>query len=617
MHRDLIRSKAFSRRTAILLGGKLALSLALLGRMYQLQVVDSDRYTMLAEENRIHMRLLPPTRGRILDRFGAPLAVNRDDYRVLLVPEQSPNVEDTLAQLSRIIVLSDAERARVLREVRKHLSFIPVKVRDNLSWDEVARIEVRSPDLPGILIEVGQSREYPYRERAAHVLGYVAAVSEKEQTGDPLLGLPGFRIGRNGVERTQDLTMRGKAGNSQLEVNAVGRIIRELKRHEGQPGDDVRLCIDIELQLLVAKLLEGVQSASAVLLDVATGEVLAMVSVPGFDPELFSVGMTAEEWKGLGADPRTPLINKSIAGLYAPGSAFKPVVALAGLHAAVIRPEERVFCRGHLQLGNARFHCWKKHGHGSMDMLDGIAQSCDVYFYEVARRVGVDRMAAMAAQFGLGQLLGIAIPGEKKGLMPTRKWKREAMGEPWHGGETLIAGIGQGYVLSTPMQLAVMTARLAGGRAVTPQLVLRAGDRPPPPLPPPLEVSPAAVEVVLNGMRAVTNAQRGTAWRARIREKGMEMGGKTGTSQVRRITLRERETGVIKNEDLPWNQRDHAVFIGFAPADAPRYAVSVVVEHGGGGSAVAAPIARDILIAAQTRDPTRRMAAARDPGGQG
>jgi penicillin-binding protein 2 len=612
MNKDPSRIKSFSRRVAILGGGKVVLLSILAGRMYQLQVIESDKYKTLADENRINLRLLPPPRGRINDRYGRPLAINQENYRVTLVAEQVRDIDTMLDTLSGIISLEDYERQRILREVRRRRGFVPVTVRENLNWRDVSRIEVNAPDLPGLSIEVGQSRQYPFADDFAHVLGYVAAVSEKEVTGDPLLELPGFKIGKNGIERTFDLNLRGKAGNSQVEVNALGRVIRELSRQEGQPGDDLRLTIDRDLQKIAADRLRDEKSAAAVVMDIRNGDVLALSSVPGYDPNEFVTGLSSRTWQRLINDPHTPLINKAISGQYAPGSTFKLVVALAALEAKIVGPDHRVFCKGFTQLGNAKFHCWKEHGHGWMDMTDAHKNSCDVYFYDIAERIGIDRIAAMAKKLGFGSKTGIDLPSEKGGVIPTRAWKKALIGTAWQQGETLISGIGQGFILTTPLQLAVMTARIAnGGEAVVPRLVRPAGPEKPGENVgktgfKPLGISKRALDIVRDGMNRVTNEQRGTAYAARIKEEGMEMSGKTGTAQVRRISKAERDTRVLKNHERPWRERDHALFVGYAPSDNPRYAVAVVVEHGGGGSKVAAPIARDLLLATQKRDPANR-----------
>jgi penicillin-binding protein 2 len=496
-----------------------------------------------------------------------------------------------------------------MREIKRRRSFVPITVRENLDWGQVSRIEVHAPYLPGIVIDVGQSREYPYGSHAAHVLGYVSAVTEEDQLGDPLLELPGFRIGKSGVEKHHDLKLRGKAGNSQLEVNALGRIIRELSRQEGQPGDDIGLTIDLGLQKLAVEKLEDKISAAAVAMDVNTGAVIAMASVPGYDPNVFNIGLSQAEWRSIVRDPHTPLTNKAISGLFAPGSTFKMMVALAAIEHRVIPPETTLYCKGHVVLGNARFHCWKKHGHGWLDLKGAIEQSCDTYFYEISKRLGIDKIAEMATRFGLGEMTDIDLPGEKAGLIPTAAWKKRAIGEPWQGGETLVTGIGQGFVLTTPLQLAVMTARIATGRQIKPHLVrsiISGGVARTIPFEksPPLKVPKDAMRLVKAGMDAVMNSPKGTARGSKIRKKGWEMAGKTGTAQVKRISKHERDTRVLKNKERPWKDRDHALFVCYAPIKRPRYAVAVVVEHGGGGSAVAAPVARDIMLEALRRDPS-------------
>ena len=610
MHRENLRHKNFTRRAAILGAGQFAIFAVLTGRIYQLQVLESDRYKLQADDNRINVRLLPPPRGRIFDRFGTLLGGNRENYQVIVVAENTPDIEQTLAVLGHLIPLDEKDLLRIRRDVAKRSPFVPVTVREHLDWREVARLQVHAPDLPGISIDVGQSREYVYGLQAAHVLGYVAIVAEEELTGDPLLSLPGFRIGKNGVEKAYEERLRGKAGTTQLEVNAVGRIRRELSREEGLPGRDVHLTIDMRLQAFMYDRIADETSASAVVIDVDRGDILAMASKPTFDPNQFAKGeFSNDTWSTLARDPLAPMTNKAISGNYAPGSTFKIAVALAGLESGLIDPSEKVYCRGFIELGR-KFHCWKKHGHGWINLVEGLQQSCDVYFYELAKQIGIDRIAETAIQLGLGHALGIEIPGEQDGLIPTPGWKLAMTGDKWQKGETLNAGIGQGFVLATPLQLAVMTARVAnGGYAVKPRLIHGALENSSVGLElPSLGIAEASLKLVREGMRLVTNHPRGTAFRSRIRDKGMKMAGKTGTSQVRRITTHERETGVIKNEKRPWVERDHALFVGYAPLVDPRYAAAVVVEHGGSGSKVAAPIARDLLIETQKRDPTGESA---------
>jgi penicillin-binding protein 2 len=609
MERDTDRYRSLTRRTAMLGAGQLALFGTLVGRMYYLQVTERERFAMLAEDNRVNLRLIAPTRGLILDRFGEPLAVNDQNFRVVLVAETAGDVGATLAKLSDIVLLTEADLARVMRDVGRRRPFVPVTVRENLTWEQVSRIEVNTPELPGLSIEVGDLRHYPQGPATAHFIGYVGGVSESELTGDPVLSLPGFRIGKNGVERQHEDVLRGVAGRSQVEVNAYGRVIRELNRDQGTAGHDLRLTVDVGLQTFAQARLSANESAAAVVMDVNDGGILALASSPSFDPNLFTRGIPQRVWQELTADPYAPLTNKCIAGQYAPGSTFKMIVALAALESGAVTAEHTVHCGGHMSLGNYRFHCWKRGGHGRIGMVAALEQSCDVFFYDTARRAGVDTIAAMAEKFGLGRKVGIDLPGERPGLIPTRGWKQATLGQPWQQGETLVTGIGQGFVLTTPLQLATMVARMVnGGRAVQPHLAMRVGEEDPRtllPEPTPVAVARQSLDVVVEGMIRVMTGSAGTARRSQIDVPGMEMGGKTGTSQVRRITAAERATGVRTNDQLPWRERDHALFVGFAPIQAPRYACAVIVEHGGGGSAVAAPICRDILKACQQRDSGR------------
>ena len=607
------RANLFTRRAIIVGGAQALLTAGLAGRLYQLQVVDSERYQVLADENRINMQLLPPARGRIFDRFGQVLAENRLNYRLIVVPEAALDLNRALDEIAALVPIEDHDRERVLREARRKQQFVPITVRENLTWDEVSQIEVNAPDLPGVMIDVGSRRLYAFGRDTVHIVGYVGAVNESdlELTDDPLLTLPDFRIGKNGAEKVLENSLRGEAGSRQVEVNAYGRVIRELNRRTGRPGDDHMLTIDLGLQQYVAARF-GEESGSAVVLDIHSGEILALASMPNYDPNLFTSGISRRQWRELIGHPRFPLSNKSIAGQYSPGSTFKMIVALAALESGELSPHHSFICDGSLKLGKRRFRCWRRYGHGKVDMVRGLMESCDVYFYEVAKRVGIDRIAAMSERFGFGSKLDVELPGEKPGLVPTREWKLAMIGEPWQGGETLIVGIGQGYLLTTPLQLAVMVARIAnGGIAVKPRLlaeVIRDGQ----PVPQesetfaPMGISPAHMDIVRKGMNFVVNDPKGTAYRARIEEPALAMAGKTGSVQVRRITEREHRTGVIKNEDRPWKERDHALFVAYAPLERPRYGVAVVVEHGGSGGGVAAPIARDILREVQRRDPSAR-----------
>ena len=589
------RRSVFTRR-ALVLGGIQLGALGFLGyRLNKLQVEEGERYATLAEENRISARLLAPPRGRVLDREGRVVAGGQLNWRALIVAEEARDVPAVLETFGRIVPLNEAERARIEREVRRRRRFIPVTVRDFLTWDEMARIELNAPDLPGISVDVGTTREYPEREHMAHVVGYVAPPAEADMGEDPLLELPGIRVGRAGIERFHDKALRGRAGSIRLEVNAVGRVIRELDRREGQPGQDIGISIDAELQRAVRARCE--EGTSAVVLDARNGEVLAMATQPSFDPTIFNAGVSAAQWREWTGRRQTPLINKTTNGLYAPGSTFKMVVALAALEAKACNPGDRVTCPGHYDLGDTRFHCHARHGHGSLDMRGGIKASCDVYFYEMARRTGIDRIAAMANRLGLGVELGIELPGARRGLVPTRAW-RQAQGKPWNLGDTVVHGIGQGFYQLTPLSLAVMTARLASGRAVQPHLTRTTGGSPVPGGRaedwPSLGIPERDLRLMRDAMWAVVNEEGGTARSGRLPAGLGQMAGKTGTTQVRRVSREARERG-FRVESLPREWRPHALFVGFAPHDTPQYAVMVIVEHGTSGSGAAAPIGRDIM----------------------
>jgi len=595
-------ARRISRR-GLIVGGAMATFMGGLGvRMRQLQVTEADQFRLLAEENRINMRLLPPARGLIFDREGVPLAQNVQNYRVVIVREDAGDVEQVLRELSQLIPLEGEAFDKTLREIMRRSPFVPVTVADQLSWEQVAQVSVNAPSLPGVTAEVGLSRRYPLESDMAHVLGYVGPVSDYDLSriddNDPLLQIPKFQIGKTGVEAKREKDLRGSAGFKRIEVNARGRVMRELDRTEGQPGANLQLTLSARLQNY-AQVRLGEESASAVVIEVETGDVVASASAPAFDPNKFVRGISVADYSALTENTHRPLAGKAVQGSYPPGSTFKMVTALAALEDGAIGLDETIHCGGFTEVGGRRFHCWKRAGHGKVDLLKSLEQSCDVYYYDLAERVGIEKISAMARRLGLGQRPNLPMSGISSGLAPTKDWKREKRGADWVVGDTLNASIGQGFVLASPMQLAVMTARLATGRAIQPRLVRAVNGIEEPPAPAPdIGLSAETLAAVQDGMFRVSNSRRGTAWRTRIAEKGLEMAGKTGTSQVRNITAAERAKGVIRNEDLPWERRDHALFVAFAPFDKPKYAVAVVVEHGGGGSVAAAPIARDILLQA-------------------
>ena len=603
MNRDNDKGKVLIRRSLIMALIKFLLLMVIIARLYYLQVYQADRYKTLADENRILTRLLVPPRGIIFDRNGVTIASNQQNFQALIVAEQAPNVQETLDAFKKIMPLSEAEEERIKKDLKRNRSFVPIKIRDNLSWEEVSRIQLNAPDLPGIVIDEGLTRYYPFGAGMAHILGYVSSVSDKDVKDDPLLEVPGFKIGKSGIEKYLEKALRGESGNLKLEVNAYGRIMKEIERVDGIPGKDVQLTIDSRLQQKAFELF-GEESGAAVLLDVHTGEILAFVSAPSFDPNMMTQGLSTEDWNALLHNERNPLTDKAISGQYSPGSTFKMIVALAALEAGVIKPETRTYCAGKMFLGNHAFHCWKKEGHGHLNVVEALQHSCDIFFYETAQKLGIEKIADMARRFGLGSKINIGLENEKAGLIPDKEWKLRRFGEPWQQGESLISGIGQGYILTTPLQLATMTARLVNGGYEIKPTFLKVSDGEKSKIKK-IDVSPANLELIKEGMYAVVNKPGGTAWRSQFDYHGQRMGGKTGTTQVRRITMKERREGIKKESELPWRLRNHALFVGYAPHDNPKYAVAVLVEHGGGGSSVAAPLAGKILREAVMLDPTR------------
>lgn len=595
------KNNGLTRRGAMLLGIQFLVVGGLGYRIRQLQVVQADKYRLLAEENRINIQLIPPTRGLIYDRNGKPLAQNQQNYRITIMREQAGDPELVLSNLARLIPFPPERREKVLKEIRdKESGFVHVTVAEHLTWKQIARVAANAPALPGITPEVGLTRSYPQKNTSAHVVGYVGPTSKYYlstiEDPDPVLRMPGFQIGKSGFEQRADIGLRGRAGNSSVEVNSTGRVMRELERTEGTPGQDLHLTIDSDLQAYAMKRMEG-ESAAAVVIDVKSGDMLINASVPSFDPNAFVLGISTKNYNALLNNPYRPLYNKAVSGAYPPGSTFKMVVMLAALNEGVLSPNETVYCPGHYELGNRRFHCWRRGGHGKVDIHESLKYSCDVFYYDVARRVGIDKISEMANRLGIGIKHDLPLPAVNSGLTPDRAWKERVHGEGWLIGDTLNSGIGQGFILASPLQLAVMVSRIATGNAVTPRLV-RAVEGVPTAHEPALDMglAKAHLDHARQGMFQVVNSNKGTGYRSRILDPKAQMAGKTGTSQVRNISKEERARGVTRNRDLPWERRDHALFVSYAPFDDPKYAIAVVVEHGGGGSVAAAPIARDIMM---------------------
>lgn len=602
--RDVALTAQKMTRRALVVGGLMTSVIAMIGgRMWQFGVRDAEQYLLLAEENRISLRLVSPNRGRILDRTGKVVADNVQSYRVTLVSEEIPDVEEILSKLGLLLQLTEEDLTRAREQLVRVQSFVPVTVKDRISWEELSTVALNAPALPGVRSEMVLSRSYPFGADFAHQVGYVGPVSDSDLSGDappdPLLRQPDYQIGKVGIERAYEVDLRGAAGTQRVEVNAAGRTIRELGLDPSVAGPDMQITLDHHLQNFMRVRLEGL-SAAAIVMDVGNGDILGCTSAPAFDPNLFVRGISRQDYGALRDNEYRPLSDKTVQGAYPPGSTIKMGNALAALEMGVMEPEETVICNGYVEISGRRFHCWKRGGHGRVNMLGALRESCDVYFYEVAQRIGIDGIFAINDRLGLGQKYDLPVSGMAHGNNPSRDWKLRQYGEEWLIGDTINASIGQGFTLASPIQLATMVARLASGSAVVPRMVRPVGalaeaDTPPPTL----GLASEALSLVRQGMFEVSNHERGTAYSSRIADPAKMMAGKTGTSQVFSITAAERATGVRSQDELPWNRRDHALFVAFAPFDAPRYAVTVIVEHGGGGSTVAAPIARDIMLFAQ------------------
>jgi len=615
----------FDRRLLIAMGAGGAVFATLAARLFQLQFLEADHYRKLASENHIRLVLAPPERGQILDRFGRPLASQRQAGRVSVVPERLDDPQATLLQLSKFIDLPEARVKRVLEEIQtnrmRRASFVPVTVVQELSYEEFARLRVRAVEMEGVDVQMASTRSYPRGRDFAHVLGYVARASsddltrlaegrspEEMKTFEELFRHPDIRVGRQGMERFAEDWLRGRPGRRRVVTNAHGRPMQELEQDPANAavaGKDLYVTIDAELQRVAIERFEG-ESGAAVVVDVTNGEVIAMVSTPAFDPNAFVNGISGKDYAELRDNPRSPLYPRAHGGVYPPGSTFKMVVATAALEAGVVKTTDTVRCGGSYRFGNRTWHCWKKEGHGTMNMHSAIKHSCDVYFYEIARRTGVRKIAEVSHKFGFGETFVLGMTGGRSGLVPDPDWKMKARGEPWFEGETLNFGIGQGQLGTTPLQLALMTARIAAtGAPIKPKLI---GLGPPSDedktLDAPLDA--AIMEIQKAGMFGVSSEPGGTAYRSGdLGLGGPRLAGKTGTAQVRRISAEERAKGIRLGDAIVRELRDHALFVAYAPADNPRYAVSVIVEHGEGGSRTAAPVGRDILAAALRMDSGR------------
>ena len=632
--------KTINRRMFIFTAAKAIIFFGIVGRLFSLQISDNKKYITLSDRNRLRETRLPPVRGEFIDYFGNTIAGNLKVYQLHVVPEQVENFRSLIIRLRDILDFDDEKLARLIKKKNSQKPWESLVISENLSWEDFTKINYYLHELPGAKPVITVGRSYPYGDSYTHVLGYVSQVSTNDLAQSKIIkerNVPGLRVGKSGLEKRYESELIGTNSIQRYEVNAFGKRINQIDFKEGKAGNTIKLTIDTEIQKLTIKLLEG-KAGSISIMDIFTGEIIAMNSSPSFDPNLFLYGIDNDIWESIKNDPLKPLINKTIAGLYSPGSTIKPLVALSALENDVIRTNMQVKCDGKVEMYGQKYHCWKKKGHGYMSLKNAIKQSCDIYFYELARLLGVDRLNLTAKKFGLGErVLGDYFINEKKGIVPSTQWKKENLGQNWYLGETFITGIGQGYIQTNPLQLCLMTAQLAnGGYKIYPKLrvdenqkshneiklkmeqngielkekdsvLINATEeftKPEINEYEPLYRNPENVKFVLDAMFKSTNEVFGTSFSSRIDDPKYQFAGKTGTSQVKRITEKERELDLDISQ-IPYKNRDHAWFIAFGPYKNPRYSMSILVEHGGSGSKAAAPIAKKLMKAVIDRQEER------------
>ncbi len=625
------KARLITRRMFLLSFLKTAVFLGIISRLFYLQISENIKYKSLSDKNRFREWKVPPQRGVLEDFFGNKIASNTQLFQLHMIPEDVPNLEELFFRLSKLITFNEKQKSSLLKKIKKRKPWEPIIVSDNLTWPEFSKLNLFLHEIDGVKPVVSVARKYPKDGSSTHLIGYVSDVSVKDLENNELLrtiNVPGLKTGKNGLEKSLNEQMIGRPGFQRFEVNAYGKRVRELKFTKGTVGKSFRTTIDTEIQKFASEQIKN-KSGSVCVMDIYTGDIVAMVSSPTYDANKFVHGISTKDWQELIKDPMKPLINKSIAGLYPPGSTIKPIVALSALENDVVSPKMTVQCTGKIEMYGQKYHCWKKKGHGFMRLRSAIKQSCDIYFYEVARRLGIDRLSVTAKNFGFGEkVLGI-LNEEKKGLVPDTKWKLQNIGKGWVLGETLISGIGQGYFQTTPLQICLMTAQLAnGGYKIKPRII-----DDPYTLEPVVEAwrkqfmlnnrkdtdgasenlqlndlnefddkivlkklyrNKENIKFVLDAMYGATNEPMGTSYRSRHTKEKYIFAGKTGTSQIRTITAEERELE-LKQKDLPYERRDHALFTAFAPYKKPRYSIAIIIEHGGTGSSGAAPIAKRLI----------------------
>lgn len=598
---NVTKLNSINRRMFITGSLKFMIMIGLVSRLFFLQVKENKKYLTLSDKNRIREWKLAPVRGEFHDYFGKVIAGNFEAYQLHLIPEQVEDFRYVIYRLKDLLELSDKEFKKVLKKKNEIKPWETLIISDNLDWKRFSKINNHLYDLNGVKPVISISRNYPFEDNFTHVLGYVSQANKNDIENLEAIKknfVPGLKVGKVGLEKSLEEKLIGSNDIERYEVNAYGRRISQLEFQKGEKGKTLRLTLDTKVQQLANELLKD-QAGSICVMDIYTGSIIAMHSSPSFDPNLFVFGISQDDWQIIRNNPMKPLVNKTLQGNYSPGSTIKPIVALSALENGIINTNFTVNCRGHkhpLEYYGQTYHCWKKQGHGFMNLRNAMKQSCDTYFYEIARKLGVDRLSETAKKFGLGkEVFGDLFDIEKKGLVPNTKWKKNALGQSWVLGETIITGIGQGYIQTTPIQLCLMTAQIAnGGFKIYPQIIIDENKEQPTDKYTPLYINSKNIKIVQDAMFSSTNEVMGTSYRSRINDPQYQFAGKTGTAQVKKITKKDRELD-LKTFEIPYEERDHALYIAFGPYKHPRYALSVVVEHGGNGSTTAAPMAKKLF----------------------
>ena len=579
-----------NRRTFFIYLSKLIIFSIVGWRLFNIQVTNSGKYRTLSKNNQINIEILYPLRGEIRDRKEQVIATNIKVFDLYVIPEKTSDLSLTLNNLSKFIDLNFKQKREIIQLSKKIKKFEKIKIIENLDWKTLEFIEVNKNYLTGLELIQDFQRVYPESQYFSHILGYVNQPSKKDLRLPYILKMPKLNIGQQGLEKSFNENLIGKAGNREIEVNSLGRTIREISKQMSTKGENITLTFDIGLQKYLHKQLSNHRAGSIVVIDIVSGDILSMASVPTYDSNLIIKKPNYEYWQELLNNPLSPLTDRSIQGMYSPGSTFKMIVAIAALKHNIINSKNNFFCTGKISFGDRFFHCWKTKGHGKMNLEQAIQESCDVFFYELSIKVGIDKIAEVAKDFGLGQIYPINIDNQKKGIVPSKKWKKEVYNKKWYGGETLITAIGQGYLLATPLQMAVMTARIAsGGKKILPSIIRSSEEKK-------FDIMKKysnGIKIVQKAMFKVVNEKKGTANQSKSND--FQFSGKTGTSQVRKISMVERESEDFRNIEIEWKNRDHALFVGYMPSNKPQYSISVVIEHGGSGASTAAPIARDVF----------------------